>query len=366
MIILRFRWRREKFTYEVQLPPGEESTASEDGVPLNYFRKFFTEELTDMIVTETNRYSAQRNGESGTRVTSRDIKDFLSIEISMGVIKLGGWKKYWSEETRVPRVADAMPRNRYAKIRSALHFANNDGPIDENDKYVKIRPFIEYLRQKFLAVEGLDRKYSVDEMMIAYKGKKAGSRKQYMPKKPTKWGFKVYARSGTSGFIYDFFIYGGETSFNNVAFTDKEKEMNFSTKCVVALCKTIKDQPLSAVFFDNFFSSPELMKYLREELGILSIGTLRANRLADAGKVLLGDKQLLQRGRGSHDEVVDNRNKITIVKWADTKVVTLGSSYIGASQVGTVSRWSNEKKKTCCRAMSEDRQGIQLLYGRSR
>ena len=34
--------------------------------------------------------------------------------------------------------------------------------------------------------------------------------KQYLPKKPHKWGFKVWARAGISGIIYDFEIYTGK------------------------------------------------------------------------------------------------------------------------------------------------------------
>lgn len=46
-------------------------------------------------------------------------------------------------------------------------------------------------------------------MMVSYKGKKVGSRQQYMPKKQTKWGFKLFVRAGNSGIVYDFFAYDG-------------------------------------------------------------------------------------------------------------------------------------------------------------
>lgn len=52
-------------------------------------------------------------------------------------------------------------------------------------------------------------KHSIDEMMIAYKERKAGNSKQYMKDKPNKWGFKYYVRAEVSGIIYDFILYGG-------------------------------------------------------------------------------------------------------------------------------------------------------------
>lgn len=33
-----------------------------------------------------------------------------------------------------------------------------------------------------------------------------------MPKKPTKWGFRVIARAGTDEFIYDFALSTGKTT----------------------------------------------------------------------------------------------------------------------------------------------------------
>ena len=47
---------------------------------------------------------------------------------------------------------------------------------------------------------------SVDEQMIPFKGK--SSLQRYLPKKPKKWGFKVFSRNGQSGFCYDFEVEG--------------------------------------------------------------------------------------------------------------------------------------------------------------
>ena len=36
--------------------------------------------------------------------------------------------------------------------------------------------------------------------------------RQYMPKKPHKWGSKLWVRSGISGVLYDFDIYQGKAN----------------------------------------------------------------------------------------------------------------------------------------------------------
>ena len=49
---------------------------------------------------------------------------------------------------------------------------------------------------------------SIDKIMIAFKGK--SSLPQYMLAKPHKWGYKMWGRSGISGFLHDFKIYEGK------------------------------------------------------------------------------------------------------------------------------------------------------------
>ncbi|VVC87113.1 unnamed protein product [Leptidea sinapis] len=116
-----------------------------------------------------------------------------------------------------------------------------------------------------------------------------------------------------------------------------------SSKTVVKLCKTIKDKPLSSVFFDNWITSLELVYYLRNEYGILSLGTIRKDRMRVSD--MIKDKDLKKKGRGSHAMMTDNKNKITIVKWVDNDCVDLVSSYCGVEPVGTISRYDKEKKE---------------------
>lgn len=50
---------------------------------------------------------------------------------------------------------------------------------------------------------------AVDEQIIPTKAR--SSLKQYNPKKPHKWGYKVFVLSGVSGFSYNFDFYSGPT-----------------------------------------------------------------------------------------------------------------------------------------------------------
>lgn len=113
--------------------------------------------------------------------------------------------------------------------------------------------------------------------------------------------------------------------------------MPLGAKMVLALCKTIQI-PGCAVYFDNYFTTLDLIWYLREHCGIFSLGTIRKNRLKSSSKGLVSDKELKKSGRGSFTQVVDNDKKIAIVKWFDNKVVTLACSYADAYPVQEIKR----------------------------
>ena len=109
-------------------------------------------------------------------------------------------------------VSSVMSRNRFESILRTVHFVNNLS-ISEDDKKQdrlwKIRPWLSILREKFLTVTP-EEHHAVDEIMVAFKGKSL--MRQYMPNKPHKWGFKIWGRSGVSGYLYDFDVYQGKTN----------------------------------------------------------------------------------------------------------------------------------------------------------
>ena len=55
----------------------------------------------------------------------------------------------------------------------------------------------------------IEKSVSVDECMIAFKGRV--SLRQYMPKKPSKWGLKDWVLAGSdSGYAYNSMLYNGK------------------------------------------------------------------------------------------------------------------------------------------------------------
>ncbi|XP_008186830.1 piggyBac transposable element-derived protein 3-like [Acyrthosiphon pisum] len=215
-----------------------------------------------------------------------------------------------------------MALKRYQMLCRYINFVDNK-PIDTSDRFYKVRPILEGIRENCLSIEQ-GKLFSIDEMMIPYKGTKAGSRRQYIRNKPKKWGFKFFVRAGIDGFVHDFF------------------HMRAKQRLVQNHSQNMKKLFL-AVYFDNWFTSLELVTYLRKEFGILSLGTIQQNRLR--GCDIINDKDLLKKGRGSYEMRCDNKKKIAVVKWAHNKCVTLVSSFVPLNeQTSSIRRYDKNMK----------------------
>lgn len=79
--------------------------------------------------------------------------------------------------------------------------------------------------------------------------------KQYLPKKPQKWGFKLWARCSLTGFLHVFDIYQGK----NAAIEDERSVSGcgLGRNVVLKLCSNLLAERNFKIFADNFFSKKE-------------------------------------------------------------------------------------------------------------
>lgn len=109
------------------------------------------------------------------------------------------------------------------------------------------------------------------------------------------------------------------------------------------LCKTISNPTLCTVYFDNWFTSLELLYYLRNEWGILSLGTIRKDRLRNC--CVSTDKVMKKKGRGAYEVVCDNDKKLAVTKWVDNQCIHIASSFCAENPVTTIERYDKREKK---------------------
>ena len=335
-----YRWRRREpmqqaatFTGEnFQDPPGIIPS------PLECFNSFFDKDLMARIVEQTNLYSVQQTGKS-VKTDANEMEKFLGILVMMGIFHYPQYRMYWTPETRIVAIADSMSVNRFENPKRFFH-VNDNSKIpkrgDPNyDPLYKVRPMVNSILEKCHKIPN-EENNSIDEQIIPTKAR--SSIKQYLPKKPNKWGFKVWARAGISGIIYDFEIYTGKEN------DKKTGDFGATGNLVLRLCKGIPHNQGYKVFFDNLFTSIELIKELKSR-GIWSAGTIRANRLKGAQRNLKSYKDLKKEGRGAVDYQVDANSNVVIVRWYDNGVVQLASTFLGIDMGLQVRRWSAAAKE---------------------
>ena len=331
------RWRRKEPAQVNSsfLGPSFPAPPEEENTPFQYFLQFCDRNLISHIVEQTNLYSVQVNG-SSVVTTQNEMEQFLGILILMGIIKYPQYRMYWSPGTRIPAIADVMPLARFEKIKRFFHMNNNaEMPKqgEENfDKLYKVRPMIKSILSNCRALSP-EESHSVDEQMIPTKAR--SSLRQYLPKKPHKWGIKVWARCGVSGMLYDFEVYTGKQPDN--------KEFGKVGAVVTRLVEHLPKHVGHKIYFDNLFTSLNLVQHLKSE-GIWSLGTVRSNRLEGADKLLYSKKDLEGEGRGSSDYCVDANSNTMVLRWLDNGLVQMVSSFIGNEEGGTVKRWSSKDK----------------------
>nr|CAI5853556.1 unnamed protein product [Callosobruchus analis] len=183
--------------------------------------------------------------------------------------------------------------------------------------------------------------------MVAYKGTRAEHLRQYIKNKPHKWGYKVFVIAGVSGIILDFIPYQGSVTFTELKRTKNhvsayESSLGVGASVVIALCRSLPDPANSVVYFDNYFSGLPLFHYLKQNMNIRSLGTLRPNRIAgcpiEAGKILT------KQGRGSFDFKTDVTQG-GVIKWVDNKCVLLASTLYGVNKMSNAVRFSKSAGK---------------------
>ena len=240
--------------------------------PSDIFQLMFTPALLDSIVEQSNLYAKEVMGEkysSWVKITSEELKAYLGFCILMGINHLPALDDYWSTdpELHYSPVANRITRDCFREISRFLHFVDNStltprGPPG-HDRLGKVRPVVDHLSSCFSDLYDPHREVAVDEAMIKFTGR--SSLKQYMP---IKRGIKVWALADShNGYFHYFQVYTGK---------EGSGEKHLGQRVVKDLTKHLKGKH-NHVFFDNYFTSKQLLRDLAKD-NICACGTARKDR----------------------------------------------------------------------------------------
>ena len=305
--------------------PGPKHIPFNTKTPVDYFNLFFNNELFEKIVQETNKYSDHyiANHEEylinhpKSRVHQwikdghtniREMKAFLGIIFNMGLIDKPSIESYWvtnQSNLETQWFIDHFNRNRFQLLLKFLHFNDISPPNQEQNVLYKIQPLIDHFTHYFSHNFQPSKNISLDESMIAFKGRTPHLR-QYMPNKHhARFGIKLWCVCDVAtGYTCTFEIFEGKAQ------RPARGNLNVTHATTIRLLEQAGLLDLGYnVGFDNYFSSPALMLHLYQR-GTTATGTVRRNRV--------GLPSTLQEARLQNQETVEWRlGNLLCVKYKD-------------------------------------------------
>lgn len=310
--------------------------------PVKIFDIFFND-FYGNVIDQSNLYAHQCGKNLNLKLD--ELRAFLGILIIMGFHRVPSIRLYWSADENFfcSRIASIMTQKRFLFILKNLHLNDNtlmpQRESIEFDKLYKIRPMVDHLNFVYESSFFPGRNLSVDETMVGFKGR--STIKQYLPMKPTKRGFKIWALCcSVTVYLLKFMVYEGKK--------DSREEGSLGEKTVLEITKNYVQKGY-CVYFDRFFSSILLMAKLLARK-IFARGTMMANRKYFPKDILKSDKSLKM---GESDYAISN--EISVSKWMDR----------GKKSVVTVSTMHNPSESTTVKRRNKEGVRVDIICPKS-
>lgn len=120
-----------------------------------YFSRYFSLQRIQHIVYQTNLYASQKDINTTFTTNVDEMMNFVAVLVYMGI-------------------AELLSSKRFSQMKMLVHFNDNTQIPGTIDQFFKIRPLFSLLNTAFRS-EPQTIKKSVDEVVVAYKGKTAGN-----------------------------------------------------------------------------------------------------------------------------------------------------------------------------------------------
>ncbi|KAF2879901.1 hypothetical protein ILUMI_26270 [Ignelater luminosus] len=259
-------WRK---SHVEQLPDDIVIFSSEDANGENTDEDSDDEDLVQI----SNLPGSQLRAEAITNLTRSTTSDSREDEDDIpGYVCVPRRDMYWerSFDSTHYLVANAMPRNRFRFIMQNLHCSNNAN-LDIQDKFSKVRPLIDSMNQRFIALASQEECHSLDG-----------------------WGYKFWMSTTRLGYVEWFDPYQGSST----TIQDKYKQFGLGASIVLQFVDTLENKTSNIsydIYFDNFFTTLQLLEELqsREHKGT---GKIRENRLGKNCKIMVSNTLKKKKG----------------------------------------------------------------------
>jgi DNA excision repair protein ERCC-6 len=276
------------------------------------FQLFMDQEVVKLIQDHSNQYANQRG--AILDVSVEEMYTFIAIHYFSGYHVLPNKKMYWDtkEDCNTEFIRQSMARDRFMEIKKFLHVSDNLN-LSPGDKFAKVAPLANMLRDKFLQFASTSQELSIDEAMIAYFGRHGC--KQFVRGKPIRFGYKVWCINTVTGYLISFDFYQGKCEAVPLV-----APLGLGGSVINALVDRLPGRGYH-IFCDRFFTSISLIEAMAAK-NIAVTGTVKKNRIGDCPLT-----DMKKSPRGSFD--YRSSDGVLVITWRDNATVIMASS--GAS-----------------------------------
>lgn len=334
-------WRKDQpnikdFPFNEQT--GLKIVVPENANPMFFFKLLLTDDFVDALVKKTNEYATnlinsnrplrrRSTWNSWRDVSCDEMRKFIRLIFSMGLMSLPSYKKYWSKDFlyKNEHFSSIMTRERFESILRFFNFGEK--PKFDEDRLSKIRMIIDHFNETMLELITPEKNLSIDESMMLWRGRLIF--RQYIKNKRHKYGIKFYELCTHDGLVLSAEVYGGQ-GFND------ENNLGQTAAIVLKLMQPYLHKGYH-VFTDNYYNSVALTEFLSSK-GTYITGTLRKDRKGNPKRVIstkLKKGQMVWRSKGD----------VSVSKWKDKRDVLMISNSHVPKMISATNRKGKEKQK---------------------
>jgi hypothetical protein len=316
---------------------GRPLRVAADSTPFDLLQLFLPLRLVEEFAHHTN--AAAPFGWRPT--TAQELYAFLGVHIYMGIDRLPETELYWTGNYVHSFITNLFTRDRFKQIRRCFSVVEHDPDSQLRDPIAHVRALSVRLNASFAAHYKPSRELTMDEAMVAFKGR-AGI-KQYMPMKPHKWGYKIWCLA-SDHYLLRFEVYEGAA---------EDASLHGATFDTVLRMIEGYENKHHTLFCDSWFTSPTLLDALKEN-GILCCGSVRRNRKGMPPMGVISKKAVKQLQQGEY--IQRQKGDTTACVWKDRKAMWVLYNHTSPAATTTIDRWKDNGNRIpigCPQAVSD-------------
>ena len=276
--------------------------------PITIFHSFFTDEIIEMITTNTNKNMKNKTTKNHAKITCQEIRAFIYLHIYMSMYKYPQINLYWEDNILLStKFSKIMSYSRFIIISQFFHISDYDEGNHKENRLLYFKCLLDKLNKIFLENRKYSKYLTIDESMASYQG--IIYLKQYIKEKNRKWGIKFFALcESTTSYVYKLIPYTGKEF-------KYDKMRGIGPSVAGTLIEGVEKG--THITFDSFFSTMSFLQQLNKDEIYFTCTFLPTRKCY---------QQFFQKRMKENEMVISNIEGINFIVFNDKRTIYMASN----------------------------------------